>query len=214
MKVLAINGSPRKQWNTASLLGKALEGAASQGAETELIHLYDLDYKGCLSCFACKRKGGESYGKCAVQDGLTPVLEKAAAADAFVLGSPIYLGWVTGMTQAMIERLTFPYLVYDGKYSSLFPKQIRTGFIYTFGAPEDRMRVAKMDQAPKRHEGIMGRIFGACEVLLVTDTYQFDDYSKYEASGHDPVAKAKRREEVWPQDLQKAFEVGVRLGQG
>ena len=44
MKIMAFNGSPRKQWNTATLLGKALEGAASQGAETELIHLYDLDY--------------------------------------------------------------------------------------------------------------------------------------------------------------------------
>ena len=52
MKVMAINGSPRKKWNTATLLDKALEGAASQGAETELIHLYDLNYKGCISCFA------------------------------------------------------------------------------------------------------------------------------------------------------------------
>ncbi|XWX63056.1 flavodoxin family protein [Desulfitobacterium sp. AusDCA] len=48
MKVIAINGSPRKNKNTATLLNKALEGA-----ETELIHLYDLNYKGCVSCFAC-----------------------------------------------------------------------------------------------------------------------------------------------------------------
>jgi hypothetical protein len=47
MKVIAFNGSPRKKWNTATLLEKALEGAASQGAETKLIHLYDLDFKGC-----------------------------------------------------------------------------------------------------------------------------------------------------------------------
>jgi len=38
MKVMAVNGSPRKKWNTATLLGKALKGAASKGAETELIH--------------------------------------------------------------------------------------------------------------------------------------------------------------------------------
>lgn len=50
MKLLALNGSPRKTWNTAALLNRALEGAASQGAETELIHLYDLSYKGCVSC--------------------------------------------------------------------------------------------------------------------------------------------------------------------
>jgi multimeric flavodoxin WrbA len=48
MKVLAFNGSPRRKWNTATLLNHALEGAASKGAETELIHLYDLRYKGCV----------------------------------------------------------------------------------------------------------------------------------------------------------------------
>jgi multimeric flavodoxin WrbA len=59
MKIIAINGSPRKDWNIATLLNEALEGAASQGAENELIHLYDLNYKGCISCFACKTKGGK-----------------------------------------------------------------------------------------------------------------------------------------------------------
>ena len=54
MNILAINGSPRKSGNTATLLNKALEGAASQGAKTELFHLYDLNFKGCISCFACK----------------------------------------------------------------------------------------------------------------------------------------------------------------
>ncbi len=45
MKVIGINGSPRKKWNTGTLLSKALEGAASKGAETNLIHLYDYDFK-------------------------------------------------------------------------------------------------------------------------------------------------------------------------
>ena len=57
LKLLAINGSPRKKCNTATLLKKALEGAESKSAETELINLYDLDYKGCKSCFACKTRG-------------------------------------------------------------------------------------------------------------------------------------------------------------
>ena len=48
MKVIGVNGSPRKKWNTAMLLAKALEGAASQGAEVESFHLYDLNYKGCV----------------------------------------------------------------------------------------------------------------------------------------------------------------------
>jgi len=90
MKVLAINGSPRKKWNTATLLQNALDGAASQGAKTELVHLYDLNYTGCTSCFACKLKDGKSYGKCAVRDGLTPLLEKIPDAGALILGSHIY----------------------------------------------------------------------------------------------------------------------------
>lgn len=86
MKVIGVNGSPRKDWNTATLLNRALEGAISQGAETELIHLYDINYKGCISCFACKLKDGKSYGRCAVADDLAPVLKKVAEADALILG--------------------------------------------------------------------------------------------------------------------------------
>ena len=51
MTIIGINGSPRKNWNTATLLTNALEGAASQGAETEIVHLYDLDFKGCTTPF-------------------------------------------------------------------------------------------------------------------------------------------------------------------
>lgn len=76
MKVIAISGTPRKGWNTSMLLDKLLEGARSKGAETEIINLHDLDYKGCKSCFACKTIGGKSYGKCIMKDGLTRVLEK------------------------------------------------------------------------------------------------------------------------------------------
>jgi len=77
MKVLAFNGSPRKEWNTGTLLKKAFEGAVSQSAKIELIHLYDLDYKGCISCFACKEKGGKSYGRCVVKDDLKQYLKRS-----------------------------------------------------------------------------------------------------------------------------------------
>ena len=51
MKIMAFNGSPRKKnWNTVTLLEHALQGAASAGAETELVQLYDLDFSGCISC--------------------------------------------------------------------------------------------------------------------------------------------------------------------
>lgn len=215
MKVIAINGSPRKEWNTAMLLEKTLDGAASKGADTELVHLYDLNYKGCISCFACKRKGGASYGRCALRDDLNPVFERIEAADALVFGSPIYLGAATGEMRSFLERLLFQYLVYDGNYSTLFPKKISVGFIYTFGADDARLKEMGYEQHLALMGNIAERLLGATtEMLLVTDTYQFDDYDKYVSHGFDPVHKAKRRKEVFPVDCQRAFDMGVRLVAG
>src|SRR5512145_1855046 len=138
--VIAINGSPRKKWNTATLLEHVLEGAQAQGAETELVHLYDLDFKGCTSCFACKLKGGKSYGKCVMKDDLAPVLERIAGADALVLGSPIYFGNVTGEMRSFMERLLFPNLTYTRPPQSRAPRQIPTAFMYTMNVSEQLMR--------------------------------------------------------------------------
>lgn len=211
MYVLAVNGSPRKNWNTAILLNKALEGAAAEGAETELIHLYDLTFKGCISCFGCKLKGGKSYGQCALKDGLTPLLEKAENADAIILGSPIYLSNVTGEMRSFIERLAFQYLVYDANYSSLFKRKIPVGFIYTMNVTEDRMKDMGYMQNLGGTEMVMARIFGSSESLYVNDTYQFADYSKYVVTAFNEVDKAKRRKEIFPVDCEKAFAMGKRF---
>lgn len=213
MKVIAFNGSPRKNWNTATLLIKALEGAASQGAETELIHLYDLNYKGCISCFACKTKGNKSYGKCAINDELTPILAKVEDADAIILGSPNYIGSPTCMMKAFLERLIYPYVVYDSNMSSLFNKKIPAGFIYTMSSNEAWMKEMRYDIAPQFIEGLMKMIFGAAESLVVNNTYQFEDYSKIAGTRFDPVERARIQEEQFPKDCEKAFDMGVRFCQ-
>jgi len=211
MKVIAFNGSPRKDWNTGILLSKALEGAASQGAETELIHLYDLDYKGCISCFACKLKNGESYGKCALKDDLTPIFKKIEEAGAVILGSPIYFGGITGEMKAFLERLMFQYLVYDKERSTLFRRKMPTGFIYTMNVSESLMKELGYDQKLRDMEMALKRIFGESESLFVTDTYQFDDYSRYVCTLFNAEEKAKRRREEFPKDCRKAYEMGVRF---
>jgi multimeric flavodoxin WrbA len=212
MKVIAFNGSPRKQWNTATLLKKALEGAASQGAQTELTHLYDLNFSGCTSCFACKTRGGKSYGHCAVQDDLAPILKKVEEADALILGSPIYFGTVSGEMKSFMERLLFPYLSYTNPPQSLFPRRIQTGFIYTMNVTEEQMAGEyNFGQHLAWNERVLKLIFGAVESLLSFDTYQFEDYSKVVADRFDPQKKAKRREEVFPQDCEKALDMGSRF---
>jgi len=214
MKVMAFNGSPRKRWNTATLLEKALEGAASKGAKTELIHLYDLDFKGCISCFACKTIGGKSYGKCAVKDDLKPIFRKIEKVDAIILGSPVYFGAVSGEMKSFMERLLFPYSTYTDPPQSLFPRKIKSGFIYTMGVTEKMFQEVGYSRQFNLHEMILKRIYGASEYMCSFDTYQFDDYSRVLSSRFDPEKKAQRRKEIFPKDCEKAFEMGAKLAEG
>ena len=211
MKVIAISGSPRKKWNTAMMLEKAIEGAASQGAETLLIHLYELEFKGCISCFACKTRGSNSYAQCAVRDDLTPVYAKIKEADAVILGSPIYFGDVTGQMRSFMERLLFPYLVYSDPRQTLFPRKIRTGLIYTMNLTEQMAQDLGYNRLFSTIEGYMQFIFGHSESIMSYDTYQFKDYSKIVADGLDAEQKKKRRQDVFPQDCRKAYDMGVRF---
>lgn len=213
MKVIAINGSPRKKWNTATMLTHALQGAASQGAETKLVHLYDLDYKGCMSCFACKRKDGKNLGRCGTRDGLTPLLEEIREANALILGSPIYFGEVTGEMRSFLERLLFPILVYEKDSRSLFPRKIPTAWIYTMNIPESMVKDMRLERVFEFNKYILEMLIGPCESLISFDTLQFEDYSKYVSGMFDAEAKRKRHEEVFPQDCRKAYEMGARLVQ-
>lgn len=211
MKVIAINGSPRKNGNTSTLLEHALNGASSNNADTEMIHLYDLSYRGCMSCFACKKIGGKSYGKCVLNDALTAVLDEAAQADVIIVGSPIYLHAETGAMRSFIERLLFPFISYTPNYVSIAPKKIRTGLVYTMNIPEDLIEPSNLDVVINTTQNQLTRVFGSCDVLFATDTYQFDDYSKYVSTVWDAAAKTKRYEEVFPLDCKKAFKMGARL---
>jgi multimeric flavodoxin WrbA len=211
MKAIAINGSPRKTWNTAKLLENTLAGAAENGAETELVHLYDHDFKGCVSCFACKKIGGKSYGRCAVSDGLAPILQKVSEADVLLLGTPVYFGSETGEMRSFLERLLFPFLTYTPDYASLFPGRLQIGLIYTMNIPEQYLPAFGYDKIFAATQGTLSRIFGNCELLLSTDTYQFSDYSEYLSTCFDAEAKKKRHEEVFPDDCRRAFELGAKL---
>ena len=107
-EALFVNGSPRIEWSTAQLLGQARQAAADAGAVTDLINLYEVTYQGCTSCFGCKLKNVKTKGICVFRDALTPILNKAMAADVIVIGSPIYFGYPTGEARSFMERLMFP----------------------------------------------------------------------------------------------------------
>ena len=210
MKIIAVNGSPRKNWNTHILLESCLKGAKEAGAETELIHLYDIDFKGCTSCFACKRKG-IAPGKCAMRDDLAPILQRICECDALVLGSPIYMEDVTGEMRSFWERLLFPYMSYELK-PSFFGKKIKTAFIYTMNLPRFILPLVGYYRFIHDHKRKMKEVFGGrSESLLVTSTYQFSDYSKYAVTVFDGKRRLERRKTVFPKDCEKAFWLGKRL---
>jgi multimeric flavodoxin WrbA len=117
----------------------------------------------------------------------------------------------TGVIKSFIERLLFQYHTYDANYSSLFKRNISTGLIYTMNVDQSLLEAIGYDRTLKGIEMTFKRCFGASETLMVTDTYQFDDYSKYETSGLNEARKAQRKVEVFPEDCRKAFEMGVRF---
>ncbi len=211
MKAIAINGSPRKNWNTATLLKKSLEGAASIGAKTELIHLYDLDFKGCCSCFACKKLESELNGYCTMKDDLTEVLKIVLSSDILIIGSPIYLGNITGEMKSFMERLIFANLSYDSAERTNFTGVIHSGFIYTMGLPHEMIESFGYKYIFENNKNYLQLLNGISEYIISSDCYQFDDYSKYAASNFNADHKAVIRKEQFPIDCHSAFELGKKL---
>ena len=208
-KIIIIDGGPRATFNTASMLKKLAEGAGSVSNEIEVktIRLYALDYKGCMSCMACKIKGKAS-NVCKFKDALTPVLEEVAQADGLVLGSPIYFGDVTAQMRAFLERLAFPWLSYND-YSMTAPKKMHVVLMETMNGMPDRNN----SQGYGSMEFCIAKALGQPEHVNAYNTYQVKDYDRFELAGFSEEAKRKYREEHWEADLQEAFDAGKRMAE-
>ena len=191
------------------MLQSALDGAVSAGAEVTRYDLFSMDYKGCSSCFGCKRLGGESYGSCAMRDDLTPVLDDVLSCDGFFLAAPIYFNDLPACVRAFLERLWFAGLAYSKDHRALYEKKVPCRLLFTMNAPFENFH-------KNLNEGTvatMERFLGPTELIESVGTMQFDDFSKYETSMFDVPTVLKRHEEVFPQDLKKAFDAGVALAQ-
>ena len=207
--IIIIDGGPRKNFNTASMLQKFAEGASSVSPEIEVrtVRLYGMDYKGCMSCMACKVKGKAS-NVCKFKDALTPVLEEIAHADGLVLGSPIYFGDVTGQMRTFLERLAFPWLSYND-YSMTAPKRMSVVLMETMNGTPERNN----SQGYGSMEYCIKAALGEPERLIAYNTYQVKNYDRFELAGFSEEAKRQWRDEYWEQDLQKAFDAGKRMAE-
>lgn len=211
-QIVAINASPRANWNTGTLVKEAAKGAQAAGAEVKEFHLYRLEkLHGCVSCFACKRPGNE--GRCIHADDLAPVLEAIRHADGLILGSPNYLANTSYAFRALYERLIFQYITYKKEISSYNPRKIPVLFIMTSNVPVEFYEQRGYDSVVREYQEMFDRFIGPTQVLLSGDTLQVEDYEPFQWTGFDPVAKKRRHETEFPKEKEAAFQLGRAMAE-
>ena len=105
MKVIAFNGSPRKNGNTYASLKIVLGKLEQEGIDTELIQLGGKRLSGCKACGGCTRNKDK---RCTItDDDMNTFIAKMIEADGIIIGSPVYFGNVTPEVKALIDRSGF-----------------------------------------------------------------------------------------------------------
>lgn len=214
MKIIAINGSPRKGWNSFKLLDKWKEGVLSvlPDAEVKEVNLYDLQFTGCRSCFACKMKGGKFFGTCPIPDGIHDLLAEIRQADAVAIAVPIYFGDINAYAKCLIERMIYSVMTYGNPPRILQEKPVDFTMLYSMNATEQYVKEHNYLSRCFETEATIGWAYH-CKVrnVIAYDTYQFADYSKYEAEMFSEPHKRKQHDEQFPKDLQAAFDTGAQV---
>ena len=102
MKVLMLNGSPRKNGNTMTALLEMQKVFTEEGVESEIVQIGSRPIRGCIACNGCRKAG-----HCVLDDELTELYPKFEAADGLVLGAPVYYASANGALLAAAQRLFY-----------------------------------------------------------------------------------------------------------
>ena len=113
MRVLMINGSPRKNGNTSIALAEMERIFQEEGMETQVVQVGNENIRGCIACLSCKQKG-----KCVFDDLVNQIAPQLEAADGLVIASPVYYASANGGLISFLDRLF---------YSTLFDKTMKVG---------------------------------------------------------------------------------------
>jgi multimeric flavodoxin WrbA len=154
MKVVAFNGSARKDGNTAILLNLVLDELRAEQVETEMIQLAGEKISGCIACYQCLKN---KDGKCAVKtDRVNEYIQKMREANAILLGSPVYIADITANIKALLERAT---LVCRANGTDMFKRKL--------GAAVVAVRRAGATQA----FSVLNNFFLISQMIVVGSTY-------------------------------------------
>jgi len=146
LKVIAFNGSPRRNGNTSILLNKVLEELNKEGIKTEQIHIAGENLRGCIACNKCFENKDK---KCIIQtDSLNEYIKKIIDADGIILGSPTYFTDITAEMKAFIDRLGYVSLANDvllkRKVGASVVAVRRAGSIHAFNTMNNLFTINQM----------------------------------------------------------------------
>ena len=141
MKILGIDGSPRKDGNTEKLVRRILAGAEKAGGQTSFLKLADFTIDYCLGCGACR-----ATGECVMKDDMDQIYDALQQSDVIVLGSPIYAWQVSGNTKVFMDRLC---RLLTPQYESRLNVPKKIAFAYTQGNPDATIFQTYLDYQEK-----------------------------------------------------------------
>jgi multimeric flavodoxin WrbA len=216
MKILALNATYRPAQTTTQLARKALEGAASVGAETEMVLLRERRIEYCTNCLACYRDLESEIPACPLKDEMDDLLAKVRDADGILFASPVHNGFVTGLLTVFFERLAWRVMRPSGTFlgmamgmrSRLASKTRALAAILNPGGMPQRLRRFCDDGTPwlksnaplMLHGQWVGDMYAGAVLTRVPQT----------EADWNGIYGLRR---LAPEQLDEAFRLGVRLAE-
>ena len=170
MKILAINGSPRVNRNTASLMKLVIDEAKTCNSDLNVMwcNLNDMTYAGCQSCLTCKTSDVKG---CVRKDALSFVLDVMLASQAWIIGTPIYMGQASGQFKLLLDRMygfTGP-----NKEKRIPPGKKAIVAITQAASEESHVEVPKQMKAFFTRRGLDTEVIRACNMPTAAPSPQF-----------------------------------------
>jgi len=199
MLVLGILGSPRGKGTCAKLLNRALEAAASRGADVKKIELINCNIRYCKGCGVCYQTNPElRVGKCPLQDDMSSILDQYASADGYIYATPVYDMFVTAIMKTFMER----------KISLTYRPKDATGKLPESRIPAHFLKKASIiltANSPDEYREVMADpCFDAINGQLMME--MVDTIDQFYVGGVDCMAQDRMQSK-----LEEAFQIGLRL---
>lgn len=213
MRILAINGSYRPEGTTTRLTEKALEGAASEGADTDMILLVAKHVRYCTNCLSCYKDTDSEIAPCTIDDDVHGILEEIRDADGVLFTSPVHCGFVTALTTAFVHRAAWTLSRPTGEMLGLkgtpeprlVGKARAIATIVSAGLVPTELRQYCDMGSPWLQDMAAGICNGEC----IGDMYAAGIFTK-ELQGEE-WSRAFLFRELTEEQLQEAYDLGVRM---